>query len=59
MKYVDRALLFEDDGIVTDDYGNELSPLDDDYYAHKSELKRMCDPLDDDYGRKYDVDYLD
>lgn len=41
------------DGVVTDNCGVAVSPLDDDYYAYKSELDRLTDPLSDDYS-KYD-----
>ncbi len=41
------------EGIVTDDCGNEVSPLDDDYGYYKSELDDLTNPLSDDYN-KYD-----
>lgn len=30
-------------------YDDEITPLDDDWYAHKCEQKRKENPLDDDY----------
>lgn len=48
----DRNYLYKE-GVVTDDSGTELSPLDDDYASFKNELEDSTDPLSDDYC-KYD-----
>lgn len=38
-------------------YDDEITPLDDDWYAHKCEQKRKENPLDDDYvPEKYRTD---
>lgn len=39
--------------IVCDDYGNEISPLDDDYIYWKNYQENLDNPLSDDYC-KYD-----
>ena len=33
-------------------WDHEMTPLDDDWYAYKTEQERKEDPLDDDYVRK-------
>lgn len=33
-------------------WDDEMSPLDDDWYAYKTEQERNEDPLDDDYVRE-------
>ena len=33
-------------------WDDEMSPLDDDWYAWKMEQERMKDPLDDDYVKE-------
>lgn len=41
----------EEQKVVIDENGNEVSPLDDDYYYYKSMMSQS--PLDDDWN-KYD-----
>lgn len=53
MEYDKNRLYLYKEGVVTDDTGAELSPLDDDYYSHKTELEDLTNPLSDDYC-KYD-----
>lgn len=47
--YYDRLASFRENNVVTDDDGCELSPLDDDYYYHKTRLRDKTNPLSDDY----------
>lgn len=37
---------------IFDEYGQEVSPFDDDYEYYKREYERQNDPLDDDYVRE-------
>lgn len=53
MKNRDRISAYEDAEIVTNKYGYELSPCDDDYKAYCNELDDLTNPLSDDYC-KYD-----
>ena len=49
----DRISAYEDAENVTDEYGCELSPCDDDYEVYCDELEDLTNPLSDDYC-KYD-----
>lgn len=54
MNNVERVYYFTENDLVTSDTGEELSPLDDDYFAFKSELEDMSNPLSDDYCKHWD-----
>lgn len=49
----DRLHQFVEENTVTDDFGGEISPLNDDYGFFKNELESISNPLSDDYC-KYD-----
>lgn len=36
---------------ILDEYGSEVTPLDDDYDFYKREYDSSHDPLDDDYNK--------
>ena len=48
-----RCECYTIDGVVMNDCGIILTPLDDDYYATKQELENITNPLSDDYCKYY------